>query len=88
LSGRALFRTRRRVRVSRRAKLTIARRSFVVPARGRVSLRVRLSRRHFRILRLNRTLPLRVTVTVRNEAGLTAGARRNLTLLAPRPRRR
>jgi extracellular elastinolytic metalloproteinase len=84
LGGEALFRTRRKVRLPRRVHLTVARKSFSVPDTGRVILRVRLSRRHLGILRRNRRLLLRVTVTVRDASGLSAVAGRNLTLLAPR----
>jgi hypothetical protein len=74
------------VRVPRRVHLTVARERFSVPATGRVVLRVRLSRRNLQILRRNRRLLLRVTVTVRDSSGLASATRRNLTLLAPRRR--
>ncbi|MGH2845982.1 MAG: hypothetical protein ACRDL0_08220, partial [Thermoleophilaceae bacterium] len=73
---------------TRRAHLTLARKPFTVPGSGRVSLRVKLSRRERRVLRRNRRLLLRVTVTVRDSAGRRASSSRRLTLLAPRPRRR
>jgi extracellular elastinolytic metalloproteinase len=84
LGGEALFKTRRKVRLPRRVHLTVARKSFSVPDTGRVILSVRLSRRHLQILRRERRLLLRVTVTVRDASGLSAPAGRNLTLLAPR----
>jgi len=64
--------------------VTLARRSFTTPAAGKVTLRMRLSKRSFRILRLNRTIRTRVTVTLKNSAGLTSTASKVVTLKAPR----
>jgi extracellular elastinolytic metalloproteinase len=90
LRGRAGFVTRKKVRVSarHRRRVTFARASFRVAKGGKVTLRVRLSRRAYRILRHYRKLVLTVTVTVRNGAGLKAKSTRRLTLLAPRRHRR
>ena len=85
LSGSSLLKTRKRVVVSRRGHVTVGRKSFRVPGNGRVTLRLKLSRKNLRLLRRNRSFPLRVTVTVRNAAG-SAAARKNLTLLAPKGR--
>jgi hypothetical protein len=85
MSGSVLFRTHRKVEVSRRAKLTLARRPFtVIRTDGRVAVAVKLSRRQLRILRRNRKLVLDVTATVRNFAGLSAQAQKRLTLLPPK----
>jgi hypothetical protein len=89
LRGRAVFRSVKRVRVSRRRgsrkrKVTLARKSFTVPASGRVTLRVRLSKRSFKILVLNRKIRTRATVTLRNAAGRKSTARKTITLRAPR----
>ena len=86
LRGTAVFRTRRKALVARRAHLTLARKRFSVPQGGRLTLRVRLSRREMRVLRRNRRLLLRVTVTVRDSAGRSATAARRLKLLPPRRR--
>jgi thermitase len=87
LSGEAVFRTRRKALVSRRAHVTVARRRFSVLGSGSPALTVvkaRLSRRKLAILRRNRRLLLRVSVTARDSAGRTAKATKALTLEAPR----
>jgi thermitase len=89
LTATAVFRTRRKARIGsralpRRTHLTVERRRFTVPAAGRATLKVRLSRREMRILRRNRRLLLRVTVTVRNAAGQSAKATKRLRLTLPR----
>ena len=68
--------------------MTFARKSFRVGKGGKVTLRVRLSRRAYRILARYRKLTVAVTVIVRNGAGLKAKTTRRLTLLAPRRHRR
>jgi hypothetical protein len=50
---------------------------------GKVTLRLRLSKRSFRILRLNRSIRTRVTVILKNSAGLTSTASKRVTLKAP-----
>ena len=57
---------------------------FRSPASGRVALRIRLSRKELRVVRLNRRLKLRVRVSVTDSQGHITRAARNLTLLAPR----
>ena len=86
LAGEAVFRSVKRVRVSRRKRVTLARKSFRVPPGGKRTLRLRLSKRNFRILKLNRKIRTRVTVTLR-AGGLTSKARKRVTLLAPKRRR-
>jgi virginiamycin B lyase len=93
LTGRAVFKSVRRIRVSRkrgvrRRRVTLARKSFTVPASGKVVLRIRLSKKNFRILKLNRRIRTRVTVTLKNAAGLTSKASKRVTLKRPRKRRR
>jgi len=66
--------------------VTIATKNFTVPSSGRVTLRIKLSRKSLRILRRNRKLALTVTVTVRDSAGRTATGARRLTMLAPKRR--
>lgn len=87
LTGTAVFASVGKVRVSPRRnvrrRVTLARKSFTVPASGKVTLRIRLSKRSFRILRLNRRIRTRVTVTLRNAAGLTSTASKRITLKAP-----
>ena len=86
LTGVAAFDSIGTVRVSRRARVRLARKTFTVPASGRVRLTIRLSRKNFRILKLNRRIRTRVTVTLANARGLTSTARKNIRLKAP-PRR-
>jgi DNA-binding beta-propeller fold protein YncE len=89
LTGRATFDSIGKVRVSRRSKgrkrLALARRSFTVLPSGRVTLRIFLSRANFRILTLDRKIPIRVAVILRNAAGLTRVASWRITLMAPKP---
>ena len=92
LAGRADFDFVGRVRVSRRSKgrrrVPLARRPFTVLPGGQVTLEIQLSRESLRILTLNRRLATRVTVVVRNAAGLTSTATRRITLEAPQLRKR
>jgi hypothetical protein len=84
--GRAILRTRGRVRLPgarpRRQRVRIARPRFVVPASGRVVLRIDLTRRQRAILRLNRRLVLTVSVAVRDATGGRASTVRRLALRA------
>jgi len=84
LSGTAVFRSVKKVRIARKRAVTLARTSFTTPAAGKVTLRMRLSKTSFRILRLNHTIRTRVTVTLKNSAGLTSTASRVVALRAPR----
>jgi subtilisin family serine protease len=86
LSGKAVFRTRRKVVVAaRRGHVTFAKR-FKVPASGKVTLKIKLSKKKLRILRRNKRFLLKVSVRVTNVAG-SATAKKRLTLKAPRLRR-
>jgi hypothetical protein len=80
LRGSASFASIAKVKVSARRKVTLARKSFTVPAGGKVTLRIKLSKRSLRILRRNRRIKLRVTIKLRNAAGLTSTATSKLTL--------
>jgi len=80
LRGSASFASIGKVKVSARRKVTLARKSFTVPAGGKVTLRIKLSKRSLRILRRNRKIKLRVTVRLRNAAGLTSTATSTLSL--------
>jgi thermitase len=86
LRGQAAIRTRARVRLpgNRRGRLTVAVKGFRSPASGRVTLRIRLSRRALRVLRLNRRLRLGVQVSVTDSQGRMTRAARTLTLVARR----
>lgn len=89
LHGRVVIQTANRVAVSgirfrRKARLTIARKRFVVSSNGRVRLRIRLSRREMRVLRRSGRLGLRVRVTVSDPGGRSAAAGKRLLLLPPR----
>lgn len=91
--GRAAFRTSRRIVVwtrdgRRRRHLNFGRHRFTVGDDGAVALRVRLRDRQRRLLRRDGRLQLRVSVAERALTGQTAAARRPLTLLPPRSRRR
>ncbi len=87
LTGSATFKSVKKIRVSknRRKKVTLAKRSFTVPATGKVTLRVKLARKAFRIVKLNRKIRVRATVALANAAGLTSKSSKQLTLKAPRP---
>lgn len=88
LKGTAVFESVKKVRTSRRAKVKLVQKSFTVPASGKVTLRLKLSKKAFRILKLNRTILTRVTVSLRNAAGLSSKASKQITLKAPKPKRR
>ena len=76
------------VRISRKKRVTLARKSFTVPASGKVTLTIKLSKKNLRILKLNRKIRTQVTVKLRNTAGLTSSASKKITLKASKPRRR
>jgi len=84
LSGEALFRTRKKAVVSRKAHVTVGRKRFIVAGDGRVTVKLKLSKKKLRILRRNGRLSLKVTVTVRDSAGLSSQATKRLTLLKPK----
>ena len=90
LTGRAVFQSVKKVRLSRRSgttkRITLARRSFTVPASGQVTLRIKLSKRGLRTLKLNRKIGTRVTVRLENAAGLTSTATKKIVLNAPKRR--
>jgi sugar lactone lactonase YvrE len=88
LTGTAVFESVKKVRLSRKQKVTLAKKSFRVPASGKVTLRIKLSKKKFRILKLNRKIRTSVTVTLKNTAGLTSKASKKLTVKAPKPKRR
>jgi hypothetical protein len=87
LTGTAAFQSVDKLRTSRRRKLTLAKKSFTVPASGKVSLKLKLSKRAFRILVRKRKLRTRVTVTLRNAAGLTSEASKTIKLKTPKRKR-
>ena len=80
LSGKAVFRSVKKVRTSRRARVTLAAKSFTVPGNGRVTLKMKLSRKKLAILRRNRRIKTRVTVTLKNAAGRSSVASTTVTL--------
>jgi extracellular elastinolytic metalloproteinase len=82
--GTATFASVRRLQISARRRVTFARRSFTAPGSGRVTLRIRLSRKNLRILRRNRRALVSVRVSARGPTGGTASTSRRLTLKAPR----
>jgi hypothetical protein len=84
LTGMAVFRSAGKVQVSAKRRVTLARKPFTSPASGRVRLKVKLSKKNFRILKRNRKIRTRVTVTLTNSGGLSSSASKMLLLKAPR----
>lgn len=86
--GRAVWRSLRKVRISRRSTkkrlVTLATTSFKVPPGGVVRLRAKLTTRTLRILKLNRKIRTRLTVTLWDAAGHATTVRTTMTLKAPR----
>jgi hypothetical protein len=80
LKGSASFKSINKVKVSALKKVTLAKKSFTVPTSGKVTLKIKLSRKNLKILRRNRKIKLRVTITLHNAAGRTSTATRALTL--------
>jgi Ca2+-binding RTX toxin-like protein len=80
LAGKAVFRSVNKVRTSRRARVTLATKAFTAPSNGKVTLKIKLSRRALATLRRNRTIKTKVTVTLRNAAGLSSVASTTVTL--------
>jgi subtilisin family serine protease len=79
-AGSLRLRTVRAFATGKRRRLVVARKPFSVPATGRVTARVRLTRAGFRVL----TRVRRLRVTARVTIGSTTASKR-LTLRAPRP---
>jgi Tol biopolymer transport system component len=97
LTGKAVFESTKKIPVTkgavsrkprRKRRVTLARKSFKVPASGKVALKLKLSRKNLRILKLNRKIRTRVKVTLKNPLGLTSTASRKITLKAPKRARR
>jgi Ca2+-binding RTX toxin-like protein len=88
LTGKAAFKSVKKVLLSRTSKTTkrvlLAQKSFTAPASGQVTLKMKLSKRSLRILKLNREIRTRVTVTLKNAAGLTSTASKTISLKAPK----
>ena len=61
-------------------------RRFDLAEGARATVRLRMSKRAFQILKQNRRLLLRVSATARDPAGNVGRAARRVTLLAPKPR--
>jgi Ca2+-binding RTX toxin-like protein len=80
LAGKAVFRSVKKVRTSRRARVTLATKSFTAPSSGKVTLKIKLSRKALATLRRNRTIKSKVTVTLKNAAGLSSVASTTVTL--------
>ena len=80
LAGKIGFRSGKKVRVSRRARVTLAKKSFRVPGSGKVKLKMKLSRKNLRTLRRNRRIKTKVTVTLKNAAGGSSVATTTATL--------
>jgi subtilisin-like proprotein convertase family protein len=67
---------------SAKRKLVVAKKSFTIPATGKVKLKLKLTRKGMRVLKRLKRLPVSAKVTL----GTTTAAKR-LTLRAPRARR-
>jgi hypothetical protein len=81
LTGRVVFASAKKVRVSaKRKKVTLVRKAFTVPPSGDVELRLKLSRKNLRTLRKNRKIRTNVTVTLTNAGGLASTAHTTVTL--------
>jgi DNA-binding beta-propeller fold protein YncE len=83
LRGKVAFASVRKVRVSRKALVSLARKPFRVPAGGKVALRITLSRNNLRILKLNRTIRARVTVVLKDAVGLSSTASKLVAFKRP-----
>jgi 6-phosphogluconolactonase (cycloisomerase 2 family) len=84
LTGSASFESATKVRVSAKRKaVTLAAKSFTVPAGGKVTLKLTLSKRNLRILKLNHKIRTRVTVMLKNAAQLKSTASKTVALKAP-----
>ena len=66
--------------MSRRARVTLATKSFKAAKSGKVKLKIKLSRKKLRILSRNRRIKTKVTVTLRNAAGRSSVASATVTL--------
>jgi DNA-binding beta-propeller fold protein YncE len=93
LNGRAVFIALTKVQPSGEkrgsaTRVTLARRSFIVPADSKLTLRMKLSKKAMRALKRKRKIGTRATVTLENAAGLTSTASRRITLKAAKPHHR
>jgi len=88
LKGSAILGSSGKVRVSRKKRLRLGRKSFTVPASGKVRLKLRLSKKSFRILNLNRKIRTRLTIKLTTAAGLSSTATKTIALKAPKRHRR
>lgn len=84
LTGTIGFRSIGKVRVSARRRISLGTLRFTVPASGIATVRVKLSRKNLRILRRNKRIGFRATVTLRNAAGASRSGTATLTLRRPR----
>jgi subtilisin family serine protease len=82
-AGTIRLRTVKAVSAARRRRLVVARRSFTMPASGRARVKMKLTRKSFRVLRRVRRLPVSTRVTLAQTR-----ASKRVTLRAPRPRPR
>ena len=81
LTGRVTLVSAKKMRTgAKRKRVTLARRSFTVPASGQVVLKLKLTRKNLRVLRSNRKIKTDVTVTLTNSAGRSSTARTTITL--------
>lgn len=82
--------TAKRVKVGgKRRTVRIVKRSTTVSAKGRATLKVRLSKAMYTLLKRSGKIPVRVTVKIADaRTGRSSTAKLSLTLLKPKPARR
>jgi hypothetical protein len=79
--------TVKRVRIGSHLRRERVRSTFTMPAKRRVTVKIRLTKPLYALLRKRGRLSLRVTVKLSNSAGKSSTATAPLRLLPPRPRR-
>lgn len=81
LKGKAVFRSAKPIKTSAtRKRVTLASKTFTVPKSGLVKLQIKLSKKNLAILRKNRKIKTKVSVTLTNAAGLSSMGSKTITL--------
>lgn len=86
LSGTVKLASTKKVNVSARRRVRLPAKRFTVPGSGKVTVKMKLSRKNLRILKRNKRIRFRAAVTVRNAAGLERSSSATITLKKPRGR--
>jgi 6-phosphogluconolactonase (cycloisomerase 2 family) len=87
-NGLAQIVTAKRVTVSRKRRVTLAKRSFSIRAGKRKTVKLRLSKRKRRLVRRLRKVKVKIKVTASDDAGNKALDKETVKLKAPKRRRR